>query len=65
MLVFVNARGAHGACIPPDAPAELERYSYQFYVAPENEALAELLKSLPAERRMMWQSKARLTAPLA
>ena len=62
MLVFVNARGAHGAWIPPDAPAELERYSYQFYVAPENEALAELLKKLPAERRKMWQNKARLTA---
>jgi hypothetical protein len=58
MLVSLNARGAHGAAIPADAPAALERYTYQFYVAPDNAALAALLKSLPAERRVLWQNKA-------
>jgi hypothetical protein len=60
MLVFVNSRGAHGATIPPDAPPELERYSYQFYVAPQNEALSALIKTLPSERRKMWQNKNKL-----
>jgi hypothetical protein len=58
MLVSLNARGAHGVTIPADAPAALERYAYQFYVAPDNAALAALLKSLPAERRALWQNKA-------
>jgi hypothetical protein len=57
MLVFLNSRGAHGAHIPQDAPATLERYSYQFYVAPENEALGQLIRSLPQDRRVLWQSK--------
>jgi len=57
MLVFLNSRGAHGADIPADAPADLERYSYQFYVAPLNEALAALIKSLPPAQRMKWRSK--------
>jgi hypothetical protein len=60
MLVFLNARGAHGATIPPDAPAELERYSYQFYIAPQNQALAALIKALPADRRRRWQNKSAL-----
>jgi hypothetical protein len=58
--VFVNSRGAHGATIPPDAQPELERYSYQFYVAPQNEALSAFVKKLPPERRKMWQNKSKL-----
>jgi hypothetical protein len=57
MLVFLNSRGAHGATIPADAPSGLERYSYQFYIAPLNEALAPLIKALPADRRVKWRSK--------
>ena len=57
MLAFLNSRGAHGATIPHDAPSDLERYSYQFYVAPEQEALHKLLRDLPKSRRAMWQSK--------
>jgi hypothetical protein len=55
--VFLNSRGAHGATIPADAPAGLERYSYQFYVAPLNDTLSALIKSLPAHRRVRWRSK--------
>ena len=57
MLVSLNSTGAHGAMIPTDAPADLERYTYQFYVAPLNEALAALIKSLPSEQRAMWSNK--------
>jgi hypothetical protein len=57
MLVFLNSRGAHGADIPASAPADLERYSFQFYVAPLNEALSALIKALPAEQRLKWRGK--------
>jgi hypothetical protein len=60
MLVFLNSRGAHGASIPADAPREMERYAYQFYVAPENAALGALIRELPAERRAMWQNRNRV-----
>ena len=57
MLVFLNSAGAHGAAIPEDAPPTLERYSYQFYIGPSPEALADLIKGLPPERQAMWRSK--------
>jgi hypothetical protein len=65
MLVSLNSRGAHGAVIPPDAPAHLERYTYQFYVAPDNRALGTLIKSLPPAQRAMWNDKAQATAEWA
>jgi hypothetical protein len=64
MLAFMNSRGAHGATIPADA-GEVERYTYQFYVAPENEALGALIRELPRERRTMWQNKNKLTTNLS
>jgi hypothetical protein len=57
MLIFLNSRGAHVATIPAAAPPGLERYSYQFYVAPEKQALASVIKALPDDRRIMWQQK--------
>jgi hypothetical protein len=57
MLVFLNARGAHGATIPADAPESLIRHSYQFYIGPEKEALGALVRQLPDTRRRMWQNK--------
>jgi hypothetical protein len=57
MLVFLNSKGAHGAEIPESAAATTERCSYQFYVAPDNAALAALLKSLPSDRRDMWKNR--------
>ncbi len=65
MLVFMNSRGAHGAVIPPDAPAALERYTYQFYLAPENAALGALIRELPSERRIMWQNKNRIDSTVS
>jgi hypothetical protein len=60
MLAFVNSRGAHGASIPADAPETLERYSYQFYVAPRSDMLSELIKDLPPAKRAMWRNKAKV-----
>ena len=65
MLVLLNAHGAHGATIPADAGEDLERYSYQFYVAPENAALGALIRGLPRDRRTMWQNKNKLTTQRA
>lgn len=42
-VAFVNWGGAHGADIPATAPADTERYSYQFYVSPDPAALAAVL----------------------
>jgi hypothetical protein len=65
MLVSLNSQGAHGATIPGDAPADLERYTYQFYVAPHNEALSALIKSLPPGQRAMWRNKAQVLPEFA
>ena len=62
MLVSLNSRGAHGATIPRDAPADLERYTYQFYVAPQREALSALIKSLSPAQRARWQNKGEIRA---
>jgi hypothetical protein len=57
MLAFVNCGGAHGATIPADAAPGLERYSYQFYIGPDREALDAVVADLPPERRQMWAPK--------
>ena len=41
-VAFLNWGGAHGADIPKSAPGDTERYSYQFYVSPQPDALAAL-----------------------
>jgi hypothetical protein len=56
MLVFLNSNGAHGATIPAEAK-DVERYTYQFYVAPDNAALGALIRELPPERRVTWQNR--------
>ena len=48
-VAFLNAGGAHGAGIPKSAPADTERYAYQFYVSPEPAALAALIPSSAGE----------------
>jgi hypothetical protein len=60
MLAFVNSRGAHGASIPATAPETVERYTYQFYVAPRSDMLTELIKDLPPAKRAMWRNKAQV-----
>lgn len=59
MLLFLNSVGAHGAHIPEDAqPEALERYIYQFRIAPTVPAMAMLKAALPEERRPLWAGKA-------
>jgi hypothetical protein len=57
MVVFLNSVGAHGAQIPSDAQAGLERYAFQFYIGPEWSDLECLIAELPPERQAMWASK--------
>ena len=40
-VAFLNWGGAHGADIPKSAPADTERYAYQFYVSPDPTALVD------------------------
>lgn len=56
-LIFLNSGGAHGADIPKDAPADLERYSFQFYVGPDSADLDALIRELPPDRQARWVSK--------
>ena len=59
ILVFLNSVGAHGAYIPDDAePPELERYIFQFRVAPTVESIGVLKATLPDDRRALWAGKA-------
>lgn len=53
LFAFVNARAAHGATLPSDAPLH-ERYAYQFYVKPDDGLLKKLLRDLPDEARASW-----------
>jgi hypothetical protein len=57
-LVFLNSRGAHGACIPEDAqPADLQRYIYQYRIGPTRAAIESLVAMLPQEQRSVWEGK--------
>lgn len=59
LLLFLNSVGAHGAHIPEDAePETLERYIYQFRIAPSEESMAMLKATLSEERRPYWAGKA-------
>ncbi|MGH9257419.1 MAG: hypothetical protein ACRD3C_22895 [Vicinamibacterales bacterium] len=59
ILVFLNSVGAHGAHIPDDAePETLERYIFQFRIAPTVEAMGRLKSTLPEDRRPFWAGKA-------
>lgn len=56
-LIFLNSGGAHGVDIPADAPADLERYSFQFYIGPDSADLDRLIRDLPPDRQARWVSK--------
>lgn len=57
-LMFLNSTGGHTARIPEDAqPPDLERYTYQFRVGAEREAILFLLANLPENRRVFWEGK--------
>jgi hypothetical protein len=55
LLAFVNARLAHAAHIPADATQQ-ERLAYQFYVSPDEERLAAIVRRAPAVVRQRWSA---------
>jgi hypothetical protein len=64
-LIFLNSRGAHGASIPPEAPAGTERYVYQLRVGPDTESAGRIVTSMTEESRLAWAKYrgASLTGP--
>jgi hypothetical protein len=57
LIVFLNSTGAHGARIPEEAPESLERYIYQFRLGPRSEGVAQMMDTLPPDRRAFWAGK--------
>ena len=58
-VVFLNSAGCHGASIPPDAPADFERYIYQWLVGPSPRVVPALLERLHPDLRTLWEGKER------
>ena len=56
-LIFLNSTGVHGASIPPDAPADLERYVYQVQFSPDPATRRRLIEMLPGEKKPGWAAK--------
>jgi len=54
LLAFVNSGAAHGATLPADATLD-ERYTFQFYIKPDDGKLKKLLQNLPEEIRADWK----------
>jgi len=47
----------HGASIPPDAPADLERYVYQAQLSPDEAARRRLIEMLAVDKKAGWANK--------
>jgi hypothetical protein len=56
-LVFMNSEGAHGASIPAEAPADFERYIYQWRIGAHGALMQDLLAELTPEARRAWEGK--------
>jgi hypothetical protein len=56
-LIFINSDGAHGASIPADAPADFERYIYQWRIGPDSATMKRLAARLAPEGRAAWAGK--------
>jgi hypothetical protein len=54
-LTFLNSTGAHGASIPPDAPADTERYIYQIRIGPEKGLSSAFLDKMDEATRRKWE----------
>lgn len=53
-VVFLNSTGAHGAFIPPDAPADTERFIYQVQFGPDESTKQMLIDELDGAARSSW-----------
>src|SRR6476620_5723406 len=56
-LVFLNSTGVPGASIPPDAPADLERYVYQVQLSPDEATRRRLIDLLAGAKKSGWANK--------
>ena len=56
-LAFLNSDGSHGASLPPEAPADFERYIYQCRVGPDRNTIERLKAVLTPEARARWEGK--------
>ena len=53
-VIFLNSTGAHGACIPPDAPAGIERFIFQVQFGPDDATKQALVAELEGAGREAW-----------
>ena len=56
VLTFMNHTGLHAASVPPDAPADLQRFIYQVQMGPGPGTQQRLRGSLSPEIRPAWES---------
>jgi FtsZ-binding cell division protein ZapB len=56
-LVFLNSTGAHGASIPSDAPAGVERYLFQVQFGVDDETKQRLIAGVPEGARSSWAAE--------
>ena len=55
-VVFLNSTGAHGASIPTDAPANVERFLYQVQFGVDEETKERLIAGVSDTARSSWAS---------
>jgi hypothetical protein len=55
-LVFLNSTGAHGASVPSDAPADVERYLYQVQFGVDDQTKQRLIAGVSDEARSGWET---------
>lgn len=53
-VVFLNSTGAHGAFIPSDAPAGMERFIYQVQFGPDEATKQALIAELEGDAQAAW-----------
>jgi hypothetical protein len=53
-VVFLNSTGAHGAFVPPDAPAGMERFIYQVQFGPDEATKQMLIDELEGAALTAW-----------
>jgi hypothetical protein len=53
-VVFLNSTGAHGAFVPSDAPAEVERFIYQVQFGPDEATRRMLIERLEGAAQAGW-----------
>jgi hypothetical protein len=53
-VVFLNSTGAHGASIPTDAPANVERFLYQVQFGVDQETKGRLIAGVSDTARSSW-----------